>query len=291
MSNIGGEKRESVQFEEKDFPKKVGLFEARVIAVNPTREEYADILGRQLSEESKATNYLGTSKDGNSRLRLDFWLEEVKSAEKFKLTFFVEQKEKENRDGTKKQYINNVGRCTWADSPNNLPSWFKERDNRVAYVGEEDLYNFLRSWLSLIDFSKKSATLEVEFKKLMNGNVKELKEQINGEWDTNVVALATIHSKETEEGTKEFQTVYNKAFMPSYSMKAFRLVDYNKPETVSGLRQKGSKDLKPHERFVLNVTGEYGCKDFYTFQELKDYNADDNLVSSDRVIADDDSDY
>jgi len=172
-----------------------------------------------------------------------------------------------------------------------LPSWFKERDNRVAYVGEEDLYNFLRSWLSLIDFSKKSATLEVEFKKLMNGNVKELKEQINGEWATNIVALATINSKETEEGTKEFQTVYNKAFMPSYSMKAFRLVDYNKPETVSGLRQKGSKDLKPHERFVLNVTGEYGCKDFYTFQELKDYNADDNLVSSDRVIADDDSDF
>jgi hypothetical protein len=74
-------------------------------------------------------------------------------------------------------------------------------------------------------------------------------------------------------------------------MKAFRLIDYNKTETVSGLRQKGSKDLKPHERFVLNVTGEYGCKDFYTFQELKDYNADDNLVSSDRVIADDDSDF
>jgi len=79
MSNIGGEKRESVQFEEKDFPKKVGLFEAKVIAVNPTREEYSDILGRQLSEESKATNYLGTSKDGNSRLRLDFWLEEVRT--------------------------------------------------------------------------------------------------------------------------------------------------------------------------------------------------------------------
>jgi hypothetical protein len=125
----------------------------------------------------------------------------------------------------------------------------------------------------------------------MKGNVKELKEQINGEWATNVVAMATINSKETEEGTKEFQNVYNKAFMPSYSLKAFRLVDYNKSDVVSGLRQKGSKDLKPHERFVLNITGEYGCKDFYTFQELKEYNADDNLVASDRVIADDDSDF
>jgi len=103
MSNIGGEKKQSVQFEEKEFAKKIGLFEARVIAVNPTTEEYADVLGRQLKEDSKATEYLGTSKDGNARLRIDFWLEEVKTQEKFKLTFFIENKEKENKDQTKKQ--------------------------------------------------------------------------------------------------------------------------------------------------------------------------------------------
>ena len=291
MSNIGGEKRQAPVFEEKDFPKKVGLFEARVIAINPTREEQADVLNRQLSDESKADQYLGTSKDGNARLRLDFWLEEVKTNDKYKLTFFIENKEKENKDLTKKQYINNVGRCTWADSENNLPSWFKEREYRVARVGEEDLYNFLRSWLSNIDFSKKSATLEVNFSKLLKGNVSELKEQITGEWSNHLVAMATISSKETDEGIKEYQNVYNKGFLPAYSIKAFRLVDYNKAENVSALRQKSSKDLKPHERFVLNVVGEYGCKDYFTFKELKEYNAEDNLVASDKVIADDDSDY
>ena len=291
MSNIGGEKRQSVQFEEKEFPKKIGLFEARVIAVNPTTEEYADVLGRQLKEDSKATEYLGTSKDGNARLRIDFWLEEVKTQEKFKLTFFIENKEKENKDQTKKQYINNIGRCTWADSPNNLPTWFKERENRVAFVGEEDLYNFLRSWLSNIDFSSKKSTLQLEFNKLIKGNVKELKEQINGEWATNIVALATVSSKETEDGTKEYQAIYSKAFLPPYSIKAFRLIDYNKAEAISALRQKSQKELKPHERFVLNVVGEYGCKDFFTFKELKEYNSEDNLVSSDKVIAEDDSDF
>ena len=291
MSNIGGEKRQSPTFDDKEFAKKVGLFEAKVIAVNPTTEEYADVLGRQLKEDSKATEYLGTSKDGNARLRLDFWLEEVKSKEKFKLTFFIENKEKENRDQTKKQYINNIGRCTWADSPNNLPTWFKERENRVAFVGEEDLYNFLRSWLSNIDFSSKKSTLQVEFNKLIKGNVKELKEQINGEWATNIVALATINTKETEDGVKEFQNVYNKGFLPPYSIKAFRLLDYNAAGTISGLRQKASKDLKPHERFVLNVTGEYGCKDFFTFKELKEYSSEDNLVSSDKVISEDAGDY
>jgi hypothetical protein len=49
--------------------------------------------------------------------------------------------------------------------------------------------------------------------------------------------------------------------------------------------------LKPHERFVLNVVGEYGCKDFYTFKELKEYSSEDNLVASDKVIAEDDSDF
>ena len=291
MSNIGGEKRQNPVFEEKEFPKKIGLFEAKVIAVNPTAEEYADVLGRQLKEDSKATEYLGTSQAGNARLRLDFWLEEVKTQEKFKLTFFIENKEKENKDATKKQYINNIGRCTWADSPNNLPTWFKERENRVAFVGEEDLYNFLRSWLSNIDYSSKKSTLQLEFNKLIKGNVKEIKEQINGEWAANIVALATISSKETPDGVKEYQGVYNKAFLPAYSIKAFRLLDYNAAGTISGLRQKSSKDLKPHERFVLNVVGEYGCKDFFTFKELKDYNSEDNLVASDKVIAEDDGDY
>jgi hypothetical protein len=291
MSNIGGDKRQSPAFEEKEFAKKIGLFEARVIAVNPTTEEYSDVLGRQLKEDSKATEYLGTSKDGNARLRLDFWLEEVKTQEKIKLSFFIENKEKENKDQTKKQYINNIGRCTWADSPNNLPPWFKERENRVAFVGEEDLYNFLRSWLSNIDFSSKKSTLQLEFNKLIKGNVKELNEQINGEWATNIVALATVSSKETADGVKEYQAIYNKAFLPPYSIKAFRLLDYNKAEAISALRQKSQKELKPHERFVLNVVGEYGCKDFFTFKELKDYNSEDNLVASDKVIADDDSEF
>ena len=248
-------------------------------------------MGRQLKEDSKATEYLGTSKDGNARLRLDFWLEEVKTQEKFKLTFFIENKEKENKDQTKKQYINNIGRCTWADSPNNLPTWFKERENRVSFVGEEDLYNFLRSWLSNIDFSSKKSTLQLEFNKLIKGNVKEIKEQINGEWATNIVALATINTKETDDGVKEFQNIYNKAFLPPYSIKAFRLLDYNAAGTISGLRQKSSKDLKPHERFVLNVVGEYGCKDYFTFKELKEYSSEDNLVSSDKVISEDAGDY
>jgi|TARA_R110000868_G_scaffold54354_4_gene170040 hypothetical protein len=293
MSNIGGVKRQEPVFDNStDFVKKVGLFEANVIAVNPNTEEFKDILNMELKEDSKQTEYLGTSKEGNNTtLRVDFWLEEVKKKDKFKVTFFLENKEKENKDKTKKQYINSIGSCSWAADANDLPEWFSKREYRVAFVGEEELYNFLRSWLGNLDYREAETTLQLEWKKLMVGNVKDLKSQVGGEWVTPVVALATIKTVEKEDGVKEYQGVYNKAFLPGYCLKAFRLLDYSKQDVLTGLRSKKSKDLKPHERFALNVAGEYGCRDYYTLRDLKDYSADDNLVASDKAISEDDADY
>jgi hypothetical protein len=245
----------------------------------------------ELKEDSKVTEYLGTSQNGNKTLRIDFWLEEVKSKEKFKVTFFLEDLVKENKDNTKKQYINAVGMCSWADDPNNLYEWFTNREYRPAFVGEEDLYNFLRTWLGNLDLRDAESTLQIEWKKLMNGNVRDIKAQVGGEFATNVVALATIKSVIKDDETKEYQAVYNKAFLPAYTLKNFRLLDYSSAAELSKLRTKKSKELKPHERFVLNVTGEYGCKDYYTFKDIKEYNPDDNLVASDKVIADDDMEY
>jgi len=289
MSSIGGKKREITQL--PDFKKKVGLFEARVLAINPTAEEFKDILNIELKEDSKAVEYLSTSDEGKTKLRVDVWLEDVKSKERFKVSFFLEDKQKENRDGTKKQYINAVGVTSWADDPNNLGDWFTARDYRVAFVGEEDLYNFLRTWLGNLDYRDAETTLQIDWKKLMKGNVKDIKEQIGGELATTFVALATIKTVIKDEETKEYQGVYNKAFLPAYSLKNFRLINYSDDKVLQALRSKKTRDLKPHERFVVNVTGEYGCKEFYTLKDLKDYNADDNLVASDKAISTDGDDY
>ena len=289
MSNIGGKKRENTG-NGGDFKKFVGLFEAKVIAVNPTAEQFKDVLGMEIKEDSKATEYL-SERDGNTVLRVDFWLEEVKNQDKFKVSFFLEDKERDNKDGTKQQYINEIGMCSWADDVNNLPEWFSNRDYRQANVGEEDLYNFLRTWLCELDYRHADTTLTLEWKKLMKGNVRDLKDQVGGEWCGNVVASAIVITKEKDGEIKEYQGIYNRAFLPAYSLKNFRLVDYSDRKIVAGLQTKKSKDLKPHERFVLNMSGEYGCKDYYTFADLREYNPDDNLVASDKVISDDGSDY
>lgn len=286
---IQGDQREQKQVQE--FPKKVGLFEAEVVAINPTMEEYKEVLDIELPAESKATEYLGKSRDGNTYLRVDVWLKDVKSGDKFKTTFFLEDKERENKDGSKKQYINNIGRCAWADDPNNLADWFTKRDFRVAYVGEEELYEFLRTWLGKLDFMKEDSVLQADWKKLMKGNVSELKGQVDGAYCTNIGALATIVMKEKDGESKEYQGVYNKSFLPAYALKNFRLINYGDATVQSALRGKKLKDLKPHERFVINVTGEYGCRDFYILRDLKEYNADDNLVASDAVLSDDGDDF
>ena len=288
--NIGGKKRES-SANSQEFTKKVGLFESKVIAINPTLEEYAEVLGMELKEGSKATEYLGTSNDGNTSLRVDIWLQEIKSGDKFKVNFFLENKLKTNKDGTKAQYINNVGTTSWASDENTLPEWFKGREYRQAYVGEEEMYGFLRTWLGNLDYRDADTVLELDWKTLMKGNGKDIKSQIDGEYCTNVVALATVKTVEKDGEVKEYQGVYNKGFLPAYALKQFRLVNYADTKVLDSLRTKKNKDLKTHERFVVQVTGEYGCRDFYALKDLCEYNADDNVVASDAVITTDGDDY
>lgn len=299
MASIGGKKKE--QQEGFDQEKVTGLFEAKIVAVNPTVEQFKSLLGIELKEDSKATDYLSESKNGNTTLRIDVWLEDVKTSDeekprRIKKSFFLEDKERENKDATKQQYINNIGICTWAEDKSQFPKWFKDRDYRQAFVGEEKLYTFIRTWLGGLDYRDTETVLSLDWKKLMKGNVKDLKDQLNGEFCTNILALATIKTVEKtndesgETEIKEYQSIYDD-FLPAYYFKNFKLVDYNSPRTQELLKSKSSKELKPFERWVLNLIGEYGCREFYSLKELHTYNPGDNLVSSNEPLVSSDDDY
>ena len=286
---IEGKKREQVEFK-----KKVGLTEVRVMCINPSAEDYDAILGIEIKEDSKATEYLGETNDGNLYLRIAIWVEDVNTGDKYSITFFLEDKERENKEGTKKQYINAVGACSWADDPNNLPEWFVKREYRVAYTGEEELYEFLRTWLGNLDYRAAETTLDIDvnWKAFKKGNVKDLRSQINGEWCVNFVALVTIVTKERNGEPIEYQGIYNKAFLPVYSLKYFRLIDYSSKEVLDKLRVKKPKELKFHEKFVMKITDpEYGCRDFYILKDIEEYDSSKNIVTSDKVIDETSSEY
>jgi len=288
--SIGGKHRE-----EGHFSKKVGLFTATVIAVNPNEKQYKEVLGMELKEDSKMTTYLG-EKEGNTTLRIDFWLQNSKANEdgthdKFKVSFFLEDKVRINKEGTKTQYINNIGSCSWASTEDELPEWFAKRDYREAYVGEEDLYEFIRGWLNKLNYRDDDSILTMDWKKFMKGNVSEITGEIGGEWVGEIGCLATVIVKQEGEEIKEYQGVYNRGFFPAYTLKNFRVVDYDNDDVITALKTKPGKDLKPYERFVLRVNSEYGCKDFYKFKDLKEYDASENVVSTNTPLTDDSASY
>lgn len=276
--------------------KYVGLFEAKVIAVNPNAEQYKTLLGIELADDSKATEYLGESKDGNTTLRVDFWMEDNKFNNKFKVTFFLEDKVRKNKDESKTQYINESGATSWAENEDMLKPWFVKREFRECHSGEGDLYDFIRVWLGGIDYMDADNCVLIDWKKLMRGNVKDLQEQITGAFSNSFLALATIKSviKTADNGsseTKQYQSVY-KSILPTYVLKQFRLNDYSKQSVIDALKAKTSKDLKIQERWVLGIFGEFGLKDFFILKDMKEYDPSENVMTSDSPVLDgQDADY
>lgn len=271
------------------FVKKVGIFTGEVVAINPDTEWLADN-GMEPKEGSKATEYLGETEEGAARLTLSFWLKETNSQQLFNVRYYLEDKERINKDNTKTQYVNVHAASTWSDTPDHLPLWFTKVDYRVAKRGEADLYNFLKYWLGGIELKEAEAVMHLDWSKLMQGNVKELRDQINGMYCKAVMMPAVIETKDTDEGVKEYQKVFNRAVGPEYLMKYFRGKDYT-DEDIENIKKSDKKNLKPHEKFIREIVDEeYGCKDFYSLKPLHKYDPAENIVGK-REIQPENQDY
>lgn len=272
---IGGNKRELT-----DFTKYVGFFEGKVVAVNPTKEELGKLLGTDIEKDIEYTSEDG---DGNSRLKLNFKVQDVKSGKIFTVAFLLTDKTRVNKDGTKTQYINVTGGSAWTDNnEDNLPEWFTKYDHRPAKSGEDDLYNFMRTWAGGCDWNTNEEYFN--WKKLMRGNVDEIKEFIDSDRVNTILCNAIISTQEKDGEVKEYQQVYNKFFTYGNVIKTVRLAKPNTPEYLQAAKDQFKKDrkkLNSLQRFVLNIEDEeFGCKDFYVLEELKEYNSEDNVVSN-----------
>lgn len=267
-----------------NFPKYVGYFEAEVVGINPTAKEWADIYG---AEPKKELEYL-KNKDGVASLDVLVVLRDVKTKNLFQLRFWLKDIKRVGNKSGKNQYINTIGKTDWAFSEDDLHDWFLKdgRDYRQAYEQEEQFIKFLRTWLGNLNFNKAEAVLQLNWKKLMNGNIDEWKELIGHEWTTTVGALATV--KLDDEPSK--QSVFSGAFFAGYDIKSLRQFDYTRPETVNSIKFRPNKDMKRHDWFVRDVTGEYGPKDFYVLKELAQYDPN-NSPENGKVISAESDEY
>jgi hypothetical protein len=276
-----------------DFEKQIGMAEFQVEFFNPSREELERLLGTEIENDPE---YLGESKEGNTTLRLSVWLREVATKRLYNLNFFLEDKEVRTMDGNKMQYINSIGRSAYVPSEDQLTEKFTAHDYHAARVGEVDVVSFMDAWLDIE--RKEPYTLGVNWKDLMKGNIKEFKELQRTDLPRTICCLLTVRVREKDGEKKEYQSIYNKKFLPGYSIKKFRTTAFTE-EKLTALRAKrgsmvGDKKvyLKDWENFAVEVTDPtHGCKDAFSLEPAHDYNPAEFVQAGNKVITETDSDY
>lgn len=291
--------------ENKDFKKKTGFFQGEVVAINPNKEQLEKMLDVEIEGE---VEYTGTEEiDGQpvKRAQIVFWVRNVEKEDDRHvyrpIRIFLKDLERENaikpeEEGTKlrkKQYINTVGVTSWADKEQNLPDWFKERNYRVARVGEEELYRVISGWLNKLDLYDAETTLSFDWKKLINGDVRELQAQIKGEYDDTVMPLVVVRRVEKEgEDTKEYEQIYSRNLIPGEMFKQLKLKTID-DEYITKAKSTDRKKRNRLQKFVLEVTdSQYGIRnDFYTLGKLEDYDPTKNPVANKKVVFDNDTSY
>lgn len=283
--------------EPMESSKDVGFFQGKVVAVNPDREKLEELLGIKLEKDPE---YLGEDDEGITKFTVSFWLQDTDSKKYKNVKFFLKDAprvtgptEKDPEKKKKKQYINDVGITTWADKEENLQEWFTKRDYRVAYIGEEELYKFLRDWLGRLDTSKPKNTLSLDFKKLMRGNVREITEQMGGDYEVPVTCLSVIQTVEKDGEKVEYEKIYNREFLPGYCIKDIKLKKLDKAFIENAQKLEGKKRNRL-QKFVLSVTDpEFGCRDYFILGPLEQYDPTKNTASpaNDATIVADDTSY
>lgn len=288
MSGVSIKKRDQVEFK-----KYVGFFEGNVVAVNPDMDEL-ESLGITFKDDPEYLKEVeDKDKEGNvisiiKQLAVKFFIKDVKTGNIFNTIFYLKDKFRYNLDGTKRQFINSQGANSWAVDKDKLPEFITKdgQETRVARDGEADLYDFIRTWLSGGNIEE----LSFDWKKLMSGNVKEISSLIKTEYAKPILCPLTV--KITDEG-KEYQQIYNKGITGGYLIKQLRLKKIDENYIDQANADKAAKrKINGLQRAVIAITdGEYGCKDTYYLGEMKEYDASENFVASNKVISDEDSSY
>ncbi len=271
------------------YSPKVGFFRSRVLMINPTLEEiskYQDI------SNMKEPEYLGEFEDSNDnktykKVTIVFWLQAVDKDGKdipnvvFRKIFTLIDKVRTNKDGDKTQFINNIGSCTWAKSKEDLKqdkySWFTKREFRESLAGafglgagEEKLYMFLQKWLSL-DYTDPDTELSFDTKPFFKGKFKELQNLLNLEYkDHTTFGNATIHTAPgtvTEENPEPTPKVYQNVW------------DEFLPGNIWDVLEK---PIRPNwiQLYIDRMEGDYGCKDYFITDLMRDYDPDENPTTA-----------
>ena len=253
----------------------IGVAPVYVLGVNPTKAEMSAIYGTEITADPE---YVTVSEiDGKEvkSARLDFIVqtdeEKCGINMKSKVSFFLRQMYRYNKDKSKVQVIDKYGRTAWvtieqaknheipmySNGPANL-----DKDYRPCSVGEEDLTKFLKAYLGIPEVMKyvnstwvlvdnpqdceaRLENIETYFK----GDFSELRSIISLQAKNRVKVLFGV---KTNDENKQFQAVYTQMFVKN------AVTDYSKLD--KDLQDRKSNGAYPTTEFEVCDIKEYVVK-------------------------------
>ena len=236
--------------EAQEFKRYIGVCPVFVKAVNPNKVEHEKLFNTTLEE---APIYVQDKEDAEGKSYKNVRISVVLQPDVEKLGFemplvtmplFVTNQKQYGANSGKYQVVDKYGRFAWATeaeiNAKEIPTYNNGKkadisnDYRVAYVGEEDLTTFIKTFLCIPNVTKWNmeercmvpntdvkpedceCRLEVEsFTKLFKGDFTEIKE-ILGLQPNNKVKVCLGVRTDTASG-RLFQSVYTKRFLSNAS--------------------------------------------------------------------------
>jgi len=196
-----------------------GLNDFKVVSINPSLETIKEKINPNAKDN--AADYLTKNQNGADTIRLDFYVTCKEMSSPRKLTFFLSDENEKAMTGSLK-FIDKKGNHSYAKDLETIKSnpkmdWMDKESLRAAYAGESVLIDFLKAWLN-VDTRAADAVVQLDDpKKLIKGNVKELKDILENFKNNQVKLLAIAKEVTKDDGTTAYyQDFYKKFFGVPY---------------------------------------------------------------------------
>lgn len=278
-----GKKRES--FEKELWS---GFATVRPVAVCPSREELNKLFGKDDDPEDKPKEYLGTDKEGNDRVRLEIWLQDLVSSKYYVWSNYITRKPRITLDGKKVQLINQTCWSTYCpilegtdadpDTEQILDSfqYFTNKKTKetigkkkwwVGQSGEAELCDLVQAWLGDMNFFGKDTDVKFDMDAILKEDFTELRDLLNSDFATPFTILLGVET-DADDSTKKYQKIWKK-FLPN------GFVGFIK-------KNKFPDEYKESmwKRFKTEVAGDHGFKAYFELEPVAPYDADKDPLNS-----------
>jgi hypothetical protein len=253
----------------------IGVGSVNIVAVNPNKAELEKIYNTQIENAPEYVSEIEVGEDKHkvANVRIDFIVKSVPEKNDgieftTKIPFFVRKEYRINRDGSKVQIIDKYGRTAWvtkeqyqkkeipvySNGPANI-----DKDYRACYHGEEELINFIKTYLNIPNVMKyvnntwvmndNPADSEARLEHIENyfkGDFSELRDVISLQPNNKVKALFGVRT--TDDG-KQYQAVYNQMFLRN------NVTDYSRLD--KDLQERKNAGAYPSTEFAVCPLKEY----------------------------------